>query len=230
MYKGKTFLAVIPARGGSKGVPGKNLKKANGKPLIAWTIGQAKKSKYLDRVVVSSEDPKIIRAARRWGAEAPFVRPANLSGDRVSAVEVARHALREIPGYDYLVLLQPTSPLRSAADIDGAIQFCTAHGAAACVSVCETDKSPYWCYALVSRTLKPFLPPPKKNAQRQDLPKAYALNGAVFLARSRWFQKRGTFMAPRTLGYLMPRERSLDIDSRWDFEIFRFLINKRKAR
>ena len=124
MYEGKKFLAVIPARGGSKGVPRKNIKMLAGKPLIAWTIDEAKKSKFIDTCIVSTEDEEIKKVAENCGGCVPFLRPAELAQDSTPGIEVILHAMEKFPDYDYIVLLQPTSPLRLVEDIDGAIEFC----------------------------------------------------------------------------------------------------------
>lgn len=117
------ILAIIPARGGSKGVPRKNIRDLAGKPLIAWTIEEAKKSKYITRLILSSEDEEIIEAAKKYGCEVPFVRPIELAQDNTPGIEPVLHAIEKCPGYDYVLLLQPTSPLRTVEDIDGCIEF-----------------------------------------------------------------------------------------------------------
>ena len=125
MLNGKTILAIIPARGGSKGIPRKNIKPLAGKPLIAWTIEEAKKSKYIDRLILSSEDEEIIRIAKKWGCEVPFVRPKEFAEDETSGIEPILHAIETLSEkYDYVCLLQPTSPLRTVNDIDGCIKKC----------------------------------------------------------------------------------------------------------
>ena len=127
-------------------MPRKNIRDAAGKPLIAWSIEAAKKSRYVDRLVLSSEDSAIIDVARTWGCEVPFVRPPELASDEADSMQVVRHAIDSLPErYDYLVLLQPTSPMRLAADIDVAIERCVNTGAQACVSVCEPEKARSGC-------------------------------------------------------------------------------------
>lgn len=148
MIEGNTVLAVIPARGGSKTLPRKNLRMASGKPLLAWTIEEAKKSRYIDRLILSSEDEEIIGVAKSLSCEVPFVRPAELAKDDVSALDTVLHAIKKLPGYDYAVLLQPSIPLRSVEDIDGCLEHCLRHDANACVSVVVPDKSPYWMFTL----------------------------------------------------------------------------------
>ena len=121
MIEGKKVLAVIPARGGSNGVPRKNIIDVGGKPLIAWTIEEARKSKYIDRLILSSDDREIIEIAKRWGCEVPFEQPAEMARDGTPGIAPVLHAIEMLPDYDYVVLLQPTSPLRQVEDVDGCI-------------------------------------------------------------------------------------------------------------
>ncbi|PKN70913.1 MAG: acylneuraminate cytidylyltransferase [Deltaproteobacteria bacterium HGW-Deltaproteobacteria-12] len=230
MINGKSFLAIIPARGGSKGVQQKNIRLVAGKPLIAWTIEAAKKSKYLDRIILSSEDEEIIKVARHWNCEVPFIRPAELAQDNVTGIEPVLHALNNInEQYDYLVLLQPTSPLRIADDIDGCIEKCILQNETACVSVTTPDKSPFWMYSLDSAgKLKPIIKQRKTVLLRQQFEGAYALNGAVYVANTRWFVKNKKFISDETVAYIMPKKRSLDIDTEFDLEICEILLMKSK--
>ena len=150
MISGKSILAIIPARGGSKGIPRKNIKLLAGKPLIAWTIDEAKKSIYIDRLILSSEDEEIIRIAKEWGCEAPFIRPAELAEDNTPGIDVVIHAIDALKEkYDYLVLLQPTSPLRKVEDIDRCIETCIDRNVPACISVSETMNHPYWMKVMI---------------------------------------------------------------------------------
>ena len=216
MIGNKTVLAIIPARGGSKGVPRKNIREVAGKPLIAWTIEEAKKSGYIDRLVVSTDDQEIADIAVKWGGEVPFMRPAELARDDTPGIAPVIHMLATIqPGYDLVVLLQPTSPLRSVDDIDGAISFMIDRQAKACVTVVEPDKSPYWMYSLQSSgELRPLLS--GDYTHRQDIPLVYALNGAVYVAESNWLVKFHDFVTEETVAYIMTKEHSIDIDSEID--------------
>lgn len=227
MLKNKKILAIIPARGGSKGVPGKNIKQAGGKPLIAWIIEAAKQSIYIDRLILSSDDDEIIRVAQIYGCEVPFVRPPDLAQDDSSASDVVLHALRQIPGYDYVMLLQPTSPLTQTQDIDGCIEFCINSNASASVSLTKPDKSPYWMFNMgADNQLLPVLGETYLNRPRQELPEVYMPNGAIYIAEFEWFLKNRSFYSDSTLGFLIPQERSLDIDSEWDFKFFELILNK----
>ncbi len=219
MIDGQRILAMIPARGGSKGVPGKNLRPLGGKPLIAWTIETARRSGLIDRLVLSSDDAEIIRVARAWGCEAPFVRPPELARDDTPGIAPAQHCVRAIPGYDYLVILQPTSPFRTADDIDGAIARCVGRRAKALVSVSEAAQHPSWMFSLdASDHLTPLLAeaPP---ARRQELSEVFALNGAIYVARCDWLAETQTLLGPDTLAYVMDRKRALDIDTALDFAV-----------
>lgn len=229
MIRNKKVLGVIPARGGSKGLPRKNLRLAGGKPLLAWTIEAAARSKYLDRFVLSSEDEEIIALARRLGCEVPFVRPAELAGDDVSAVDPVIHALREMPGYDYVVLLQPTTPLRTAEDIDGCIAICYESKAGAVISVVNPQKSPFWMLRKAEDGfLLPLISENFVRLQRQELPEVFLPNGAVYVSEREYLLNNRSFLADRTLGYSMPRERSIDIDTEMDLVFFEMMINRFK--
>jgi CMP-N,N'-diacetyllegionaminic acid synthase len=228
MIRSDTVLALIPARGGSKGVPRKNVRVIGGKPMIAWTIEAARGSRYIDRLVLSSDDQGIIDVAVKCGCEAPFVRPAELASDEADSMAVIRHALGTLPvQFDYVVLLQPTSPMRRAEDIDGAIERCVTRGAPACVSVCEADKSPFWMLRLDSEGIvHPFFPAEQIPHRRQDGPTVFVLNGAVYVARTQHLRQGGSFLAPGAVGYPMPKERSVDIDTELDVAIVDFLLNR----
>jgi len=231
MMGSRRILALIPARGGSKGVPRKNIRPVGGKPLIAWTIEAARASRHIDRVVLSSDDVEIIEVAQKLGCEAPFRRPAELATDEADAMSVVRHALSSLPEqYDYLVLLQPTSPMRKTQDIDGAIELCLARNAPACVSVCETEKSPYWMMTLGSDgAIAPLVSADKIPDRRQDAPRAYALNGAVYVGAVPHLVGGQSFFAPGAMGYVMPKERSFDIDSELDLKLVDFLLREMRS-
>lgn len=228
MYKGKKILAIIPARGGSKGVPRKNIKILAGKPLIAWTIEEAKKSKFIDMCIVSTEDEEIKSVAEAWGGNVPFMRPAELAQDDTPGIEPVLHAIKMLPGYNFVVLLQATSPLRTVEDIDGAISYCLDRDCESCVSVTEAEHSPYWMYRMDEQScLRPILKIAKEeNYQRQKLPKVYQLNGAVYVASIAFLQREREFIGEETLGYVMPQERSYDIDTMMDFEVTELLLTK----
>jgi len=222
------ILAIIPARGGSKGVPRKNIKLLAGKPLIVWTIEEAKKSKYISKLILSSEDDEIINVAKEYGCEVPFKRPVKLAQDNTPGIDAILHAIEQCPGYDYIILLQPTSPLRTSEDIDDFISYFINQNVNACVSVCEPSKSPYWMYQLgTSNNLIPLLKENASISRRQDLPKAYALNGALYIANIEWIKQTKNFVTDETVAYVMPVNRSYDIDTIDDFQICEYLLEKR---
>lgn len=219
MINGRSILGLIPARGGSKGVPRKNIRLVGGHPLIAWTIREAAKSKYLDRFVLSSEDLEIMQVAVQYGCEVPFTRPRELADDDSPGISPVLHALDMLPGYDYVVLLQPTSPLRTAADIDAAIELCEASHAKACVSVVRCREHPYLMFARDSGSrLHPLLPQSANLSRRQQYPDFFLLNGAVYVAATQWLKTSKSFLDDDTVGYEMPSGRSLDIDTAEDFD------------
>jgi CMP-N,N'-diacetyllegionaminic acid synthase len=228
MISGKSVLALIPARGGSKGVPGKNIRITGGKPLIAWSVLAAKASRYVDRVILSSDDPAIAAAAGQFGCEVPFMRPAELATDEADSMGVIRHALQALPErYDYLLLLQPTSPLRTSGDIDAALEQYLQSGAQTCVSVCEADKSPYWMMTLAAgNTVQPLFPPEQTPSRRQDAPQIFALNGAIYIAPTDYLAAGGAFVVPGTIGYVMPKDRSFDIDTQLELQLVDFLLTE----
>jgi CMP-N,N'-diacetyllegionaminic acid synthase len=220
--KSSKVLAVIIARGGSKSLPRKNILSAGGRPLIAWTIEASLKSKSIDHVVLSSDDNEIIRVAKDWGCPETFCRPSYLADDTASSIDVVLHTLDQISGFDYVILLQPTSPLRSAVDIDMAFTHLLSNDAPCCVSICEVDQSPYWMYSVNSdNKIQAILPQSVSPSRRQDLPKTYVLNGAIYIAKIDWLQKNKSFITEDTIGFAMAKQNSLDIDTAEDFEIFR---------
>jgi N-acylneuraminate cytidylyltransferase/CMP-N,N'-diacetyllegionaminic acid synthase len=222
MYKGKTILAVIPARGGSKGLPRKNILPLLGKPLIAWTIEQVKVSKYIDSFIVSTEDEEIAIVSREYGAEVPFMRPQEFATDSAKIIDVILHALKWIKSKgekaDLVVLLQPTSPLRTSADIDAAIEAVFDKKAKAIVSLCETEHHPLWSNLLPSDgVMKDFIREDVLNKNRQELPTYYRINGAIYIAYCDYLIEQKGFIGNETYAYLMPQQRSIDIDSIIDF-------------
>ncbi len=225
MFMDKKILAIIPARGGSKGVPGKNIKPAGGKPLIAWIIEAAKKSRYIDRLILSSDDEKIINVAKDFGCEVPFIRPEKLAQDNSSASDVVLHAIDKISGYDYIMLLQPTSPMTTGKDIDDCIEFCINSNAKSTVSVTEPDKSPYWMFNMErDNKLSPVFGAKYLNRPRQELPCVYIPTGAIYIAEIEWFLKNRSFYSDVTTGYTISQDHSLDIDSDIDFKLFEVIL------
>ncbi len=220
------ILAIIPARGGSKGVPRKNIKNLGGKPLIVWTIEEARKSKYITRLILSSEDEEIIKIAKLHGCDVPFIRPSEIAEDSTPGIVPVLHALSQCPGYDYVILLQPTSPLRTVKHIDESIEYLLQQKAKFCVSVTEPEKSPYWMYTLKDGNIQPLIKQEKFSTRRQDLPIVYALNGAIYIGQVNALLKEKTFLTEDTIGYIMNNESSFDIDTITDFKICDYLIKQ----
>lgn len=224
-----TVAALIPARGGSKSIPRKNIVPVGGKPLIGWTIEAALGSKLLDHVYVSTDDEEIASVARRHGAEVPFMRPAELASDEAGSLGVALHALDWMAAHggepDYLLLLQPTSPLRATEDIDGAIRFATERNASAVLGVCEASPHP-WLARQISPegVLSDFFQLKEKPSRRQDYPPAYMINGAIYLNRVQSLRTARAFQPLDALAYVMPQERSLDIDSPLELRLVDLLL------
>lgn len=226
MYKNQSILAIIPARGGSKRVPGKNIRDLCGKPLIAWVIEAAQKSKLLDRVILSSDNQKIIATAKKFDCEVPFVRPTHLAKDESKSIDAILHALQNLTvKYDYIVTLQPTSPFVSSLDIDGCIMLAVDRQASACITISEMEKSPYWSFKMAEENLLvPLFDDNFLQDRSQELPPLYIPTGAVYVNNSKWLQSNRTFYSSKTLGYPVPQERSLDIDTELDFSVCEHLM------
>ena len=224
MIDGQSVLAIVPARGGSKGIPDKNIRELGGKPLLAWTLEAAKRSRYIDACVVSTDSPQIAEVAKQWGGNVPFMRPAELAKDDTPGIEPVIHAIREVGGYDVVVLLQPTSPFRTAEDIDRCIEAYRTAGAVSVVSVTAVDKPLSWMFELDGNgTLRAALPESALSLRRQDSAQAYALNGAVYVSSCEAVMRLKTFIHDNTYGYVMPKKRSVDIDTPLDLLWAEFL-------
>lgn len=187
MYKGKKILGIIPARGSSKDLPRKNVLSLLEKPLIAWTIEEARSSDYLDKIIVSTDDKEIAGISEKYGAEIPFKRPKILSSGKAKTIDVILHALKWFEGngcvYDLVMLLQPASPLRTVFDINEAVKLLINKKAQSIVSVCESEHHLYWSNTLPGDgCMKDFLKKEIIGKNRQELPVFYRLNGAVYLA------------------------------------------------
>jgi len=231
VYKNKTIIGIITARSKSKGLPKKNIKLLAGIPLIARTIQQAKKSRYLDKLIVSTDGIEIAEISCLYKADVPFLRPKRLAKDKSSSVDTLLHALdwykKDNIYFDIIVLLQPTSPLRTAEDIDNSIELLFSKKAKAIVSVCEAEHHPYWANILPKNgSMKNFLSVEIKNKNRQSLPIFYRLNGAVYTAFSDYFIRQNGFFGDKTFSYIMPKERSVDIDTELDFKFAELLCRK----
>lgn len=214
-------LAVIPARGGSKGIPRKNIKSLNNKPLVQYSIEASLSSFVIDKTIVSTEDNEIASFCSQFGDIVPFMRPVELADDLTDRNSVVEHALSQLPGFDYVILLQPTSPLRTFNHIDEAFKQMIANGSPACVSVSTVAKHPSWMFSLSSEnTIIPFIDNANSLTPRQGLQELYALNGALFISSVPHFLSsdyRDPFLCPFTSAYTMNVSSSLDIDSDIDW-------------
>ena len=226
MYKNKTFLAIIPARGGSKRLPRKNVLDLNGKPLIAWSIKAGLNSKYIDKVVVSSDDDEILTISKRYGA-VTINRPNELASDTATTFDAIKHTVDNCEKYDYIVLLQPTSPLRDEKHIDKAIELLELKKSDAVVSVCKMDHSPLWSNTLSdSLSMTGFLKDEALNQRSQDLEEYYRINGAIYICNTgKLLEEESFFLKEKIFAYKMDRESSIDIDTKIDFKMAEILIN-----
>lgn len=221
-----SVIGVVPARGRSKRLPGKNLLDLAGSPLLAWTLNAARESSYIDELVVTTDDTATARLAAESGVHA-VDRPPELATDEARSVDAVLHALDAVGGsFEYCVMLQPTSPLRTAADIDRALEICTEAEAPACVSVTEAKTPPEWLFRLSDTgRLQATIEGPMPH-RHQDARAAYALNGAVYVAEVPWLRRERTFITDRTAAYVMPSDRSIDIDSALDVKVAELLLLK----
>ncbi len=219
-------VAIIPARGGSKGIPGKNIKFFAGKPLIFWTIKVAKDCNFIDKVIVSTDDEETAKISLSFGAEVPYIRPKELASDTSPIIDTVKHFLKSNERASEILLLQPTSPLRKTSDISNIVKRKIDKNCDSIVSITEAFSHPYLCYKLsISGKISSFMH--KKNLKRrQELPDIYCLNGSIYLANRKFLLEKNSFIDEGTLGYLMPQERSIDIDNIYDWEIAETLFRK----
>jgi CMP-N,N'-diacetyllegionaminic acid synthase len=238
MPKSSTVVGIVPARGGSKGLPGKNLLRIGGKPLIAYTILTAKQAHCLDRIIVTTDSPEIAAVSRRYGAEVPFLRPKRLARDTTHTPAVIEHAIvylekHEAMEVNVIVTLQPTSPFRRPEQIDSAVKMLLNNRRFdSVITVREVRLPPFWMFRRGKNVLFPFV----NNGidyslkERQQLPSVYGPNGAVYVTRRELLRDRGllfsAFAGGRTGSVLMDERASLDIDGPVDFMLAKMLIEK----
>lgn len=226
-FKNKKIIAIIPARGGSKSLPRKNIKILAGKPLIAWTIKQALKCKCLDRIIVSTENGEIVKIAKKYNTEV-FKRPKYLATDGAELTDVVFHILGTLRKENYkpdiIILLQPTSPLRATNDINNALKLFLRNKCESIISVCNLQHSHFWSFKIKNKYLKPFLGWKYLKERRQKLLEIYIPNGAIFITTPKALNKYKSFYSNKILPYIMPLERSIDIDNKIDFKIAELLI------
>ncbi len=225
-------LAFIPARAGSKGVKDKNIKELAGKPLIAYTIEEAAKSKIFEDIVVSTDSTKIAEVARLYGANVPFLRPKELALDDSPTMDAIFHCLDYMINngekHDVIMLLQPTSPLRQWYHIKEAYELFNEKQADFVVSLCECEHSPLWTNTIDGDLrMDNFIRQEVKNVRRQDLATYYRLNGAVYVAKVDKLLEEKSFFGRNSYAYIMNKYSSVDIDSIEDFEFAEFVLNRR---
>lgn len=224
------ILGVIPARGGSKGIPNKNIVNLCGKPLIAYTIETALSCRMLDKCVVSTDSPAIAEVAERFGISVPRLRPAELAGDSAKSVDVVLDVLKhEKPEYDIVVLLQPTTPLRSSVDVEGCLELLREDVKLdAAATVCPLlDPHPHKVKKLEGGLLLPFVEGTSSETPRQRLPPAYRLNGAVYAARVSAVRSSNSMLGTKCGACVMPEERSVNIDSPIDLVVAEHFLRRK---
>jgi CMP-N,N'-diacetyllegionaminic acid synthase len=229
-----TTLGIIPARGGSKRLPRKNVRSLGGKPLVAWPIEAARGARRLSGLVVSSDDREVLDVARSYDPRLALVRPAEISGDEAPAIDYVRHALAELEGsgqgpFEAIVILQPSSPFTLSADIDATIDLLASSGADSAVSVMQLDHAihPFKMKVLDGNRLLPYLEEERGRMAAHELPEIYVRNCSVYATR-RTSIERGQVIGDDCRGYVMPRERSLDINEELDLMFAEFLLSRRE--
>jgi CMP-N,N'-diacetyllegionaminic acid synthase len=233
MFYGNRIIAIIPARSGSKGLPDKNIRILNGKPLIAYSIDAAREAGIFDEIFLSTDSRKYADIAVQYGANVPFLRSDELATDTASSWDCVREAIDQYhtigKDFDIFVVLQPTSPLRTPQDIVAAVETMMLNNADAVVSVCEADHSPLWCNTLPeNKSLNGFLRQEILTKTRQELPTYYRINGAVYVVRTEYFLRSENIYDCSSFAYIMPRENSVDIDTPLDFSIAEYLLIRKK--
>lgn len=233
MINKKKILAIIPARSGSKGLPGKNIKEICGKPLIYWTIKSAKESKYIDDIVISTDSEEIATVAKKLGARVPFLRPKELAADDTPSFDVIKHVLdNNSENMDYIVLLEPTSPLRTSDDIDNAIVSLLGNReATSLVGICKTEsQNPAF---LINCNSENFISGYEnkniKSLRRQDIQDVFFLEGSIYLSQTKALLQNKTFYHEKTIGYEFPKWKSLEIDDIYDFIMVEALMRYKEG-
>lgn len=229
------ITALIPARGGSKRLPGKNIKLLCGKPLIAWTIETAKASTYIDSVIVSTDDIEIKEISEKFGAEVPFIRPDYLSHDTASSFDVIKHAIECLnidKSKHLIVLLQPTSPLRTVAELNQALEFFLKKTADGVVSISETEHSPMWSNTLPNDgCMSNFIRPEVQGKRSQDLPKFFRLNGSIYIYETlTLLEQAKIFFDENVYGFETSLDTAVDIDTALDFLVAETIIKYRDMK
>jgi len=230
VLKNKTFLAVIPARGGSKRIPNKNVIELNGKPLIAWTIEAAKKSKYIDEIILSTDSEKIAKIASKYRINIPFIRPTNLSSDKARSIDVLIHAVNSMKennkNYDFTLMLQPTSPLRDNNHIDESIEYLFEKKANSIIGVTKLNHPIEWANKLPQDfSMKNFFDQNNIIKRSQDYDASYLVNGAIYIIKnSILLEEKKLFLNENCYAYEMDISKSIDIDTKQDLKMAEVLL------
>lgn len=231
MINNMRILAIVPARGGSKGIKDKNIKEIEGRPLIEYTIEAAKRCEYIDEIVVSTDSEKIAKAAKKAGAKVPFLRPDELASDTARTIDVVLFTIEQLKligqEYDIVVLLQPTSPLRDEDDICGAIEKYVSCNMKSLVSVSEVSESPILMRQIVDETHMEKLLNINSTIRRQDMAKYYMVNGSIYINKIEELNS-DTSLNDNVIPYVMDRSHAVDIDDYVDIEVMKYYVNNRK--
>jgi len=230
MLDGKRVIAVVPARGGSKSIPGKNIRPLGGKPLLAWSIEVARQVSEIDRVIVSTDDAQIAAVGRAHGAEV-YTRPPHLATDEALVIDALKDLLRTLQAEgetpEWAILLEPTCPLRAAEDVRDCLKLAVQGGYDSVATFKDAELNPHRAWRLIDGVPEVFIPGAIPWLPRQKLPKAYQLNGAVYVFRTSLLAQEAKSLLVGKLGaVLMPRERSQDIDDAIDFTIVEALLKE----
>lgn len=233
MINGQFILAVIPARGNSKGIPSKNLKPLGGLPLVAHTILAAKQASSLDRIILSTDSPEIAKVGKRYGIEVPFLRPAELAADEAPMAPVLAHALSwaekdQGRRVDVVVSLLPTSPFRQALHVDEGIRLLLNSGADSVVGLCEARHNPYWMWVIRDGNVERLFAEGSKFFRRQDLPVVYQVNGAFYASRRHVIIEQQRVLGENLRGLIMTEQDSIDIDTPLDFMLAETILKSRR--
>ena len=237
MIKNKKLLAIIPARKNSKRILGKNLASLNGKPLVCHTIEEALKNKYIDKLIVTTDDPKISKVSKNYGIHVDKLRPSYLSKDNSKTIDIISYEIIKLQKkkefYDYIMLLQPTSPFRTNKNIDSAISLLIKKKAECITSVCETEHPIEWCGKLSKEnSMENFLSKKVNGKRSQDFKKSYRINGAIYIAKIDDVLKKNTLLLnnKKSYAYIMDRYESIDIDNEIDLEFANYISRKKYAK
>lgn len=230
MYKDKKILAIIPARGGSKGLPKKNIKPLLGKPLIGWTIEQAKSCKYIDEIFVSTDCPEIAEVAEHFGVKVPNLRPEELANDSSSSMSVLLYTIelleKQGKTFDYVIMLEPTSPLRESKDLELAVEkLFSVEEAESIVGVCKVEAvHPAFLVGLKGEFIEPYANKAYKVIRRQELDELYFFEGSLYISKTESLKKRENFYHEKCLPYVVPKWKSFEVDDEVDFCIIEALM------